>query len=47
MKERPIKILVQALNKLGANISYFDKKGFPPLIIKGQEIFGGEISFKL
>ena len=44
MKERPIKILVQALNKLGANISYFDKKGFPPLIIKGQEIFGGEIS---
>jgi 3-phosphoshikimate 1-carboxyvinyltransferase len=26
MKERPIKILVQALNKLGANISYFDKK---------------------
>jgi len=44
MKERPIRILVQALNKLGANISYFDKKGFPPLIIKGQEIFGGEIS---
>ena len=44
MKERPIKILVDALNKLGANISYFDKKGFPPLIIKGQEIFGGEIS---
>ncbi|MDA8808284.1 3-phosphoshikimate 1-carboxyvinyltransferase [Flavobacteriaceae bacterium] len=44
MKERPIKILVQALNKLGANISYFDKKGFPPLIIKGQEIFGREIS---
>lgn len=44
MKERPIKILVQALNKLGANISYFDKKGFPPLIIKGQEIVGGEIS---
>jgi len=44
MKERPIKILVLALNKLGANISYFDKKGFPPLIIKGQEIFGGEIS---
>ena len=44
MKERPIKILVQALNKLGANISYIDKKGFPPLIIKGQEIVGGEIS---
>ena len=44
MKERPIKILVDALNKLGANISYYDKKGFPPLLIKGQEIVGGEIS---
>ena len=44
MKERPIKILVDALNKLGANISYYDKKGFPPLLIKGQELIGGEIS---
>ena len=44
MKERPIKILVDALNKLGANISYYDKQGFPPLIVKGQEIVGGEIS---
>ena len=44
MKERPIKILVDALNKLGANISYCDKNGYPPLLIKGQEIVGGEIS---
>ena len=44
MKERPIKILVDALNKLGANISYCDKNGYPPLMIKGQEIVGGEIS---
>ncbi len=44
MKERPIKILVDALNKLGANISYCDKNGYPPLLIKGQDIVGGEIS---
>ncbi len=44
MKERPIKILVDALNKLGANISYCDKNGYPPLMIKGQDIVGGEIS---
>jgi len=44
MKNRPIKILVEALNDLGANISYKDKEGFPPLLIKGKEILGGEIS---
>ena len=44
MKQRPIKILVDALNNLGADISYKDKTGFPPLLIKGKEIVGGEIS---
>jgi 3-phosphoshikimate 1-carboxyvinyltransferase len=35
MKERPIHILVEALNSLGAQISYQEKIGFPPLKIKG------------
>ncbi|MCO6565620.1 MAG: 3-phosphoshikimate 1-carboxyvinyltransferase [Apibacter sp.] len=38
MKERPIKILVDALNQLGAHISYVENEGFPPLEIKGKKI---------
>lgn len=38
MKQRPIGILVEALNSLGAEISYVDKDGFPPLQIKGKKI---------
>lgn len=33
MKQRPIKGLVDALNLLGANISYLENEGFPPLKI--------------
>ena len=43
MKQRPIKILVNALNDLGANIKYIGNKGYPPLKIKGKNISGGEI----
>jgi 3-phosphoshikimate 1-carboxyvinyltransferase len=35
MKERPIKLLVEALWTLGASISYLDENGYPPLQIKG------------
>jgi 3-phosphoshikimate 1-carboxyvinyltransferase len=35
MKERPIHILVEALNELGAKIDYLEQKGFPPIHIKG------------
>jgi 3-phosphoshikimate 1-carboxyvinyltransferase len=38
MHERPIKILVDALNDLGADIKYLSKKGFPPLKISGKEL---------
>ena len=38
MQERPIKLLVDALNSLGADITYEKEVGFPPLIIKGKEI---------
>ncbi len=33
MKERPIGILVDALRKLGADITYAEKEGYPPLRI--------------
>jgi len=33
MHQRPIGILVDALNALGANIEYLEKKGYPPLKI--------------
>lgn len=35
MKERPVAILVDALKVLGAEISYAEKEGYPPLRIKG------------
>lgn len=43
MKERPIKILVEALKSLGANINYLEKEGYPPIKIIGKNIIGGEI----
>jgi 3-phosphoshikimate 1-carboxyvinyltransferase len=38
MKERPVGILVEALKKLGANIEYLEKEGFPPLIIHSPSV---------
>ena len=38
MQQRPIKILVDALNSLGANINYVNKNGFPPIKIIGREL---------
>lgn len=38
MKDRPIKILVDALTSLGADIQYLEKEGFPPLKIKGKKL---------
>ncbi len=44
MKERPIKILVDALNQLGAEISYEEKEGFPPIKIKGKKLTQNKVS---
>jgi len=41
MKQRPIGVLVDALRLLGADISYAEKEGFPPLKIKGKILEGG------
>ncbi len=43
MQQRPISILVDALNSLGAQISYLKKEGFPPLKILGSNLTGKTI----
>ena len=44
MKQRPIKILVDALNQLGAEISYEEKEGFPPIKIKGKKLLQNKVT---
>ncbi len=44
MKERPIKVLVEALQQLGAQISYENEEGFPPIKIIGQKITNNKVS---
>ena len=46
MKERPIKILVNALTELGADISYEKNEGYPPIKIKGKKLKRSEVSLK-
>ncbi len=46
MRNRPIKILVEALKELGADIKYLEKKGYPPLLIKGKKLEGKEIGLE-
>ena len=46
MKERPIKILVEALRNLGADISYEENDGFPPLRITGKTLTKHQVSLQ-
>ena len=41
MQQRPIKILVEALRSVGAEITYMVEDGFPPLRIIGKALRGG------
>ncbi len=43
MRQRPIAVLVEALNTLGADIEYLAKPGYPPLLVKGRRFRGGEL----
>ena len=43
MHERPIGILVDALRQLGAEISYLNNEGYPPLLIKGKRLTASEV----
>lgn len=44
MKERPIKVLVEALRKLGAQISYQNQEGYPPIKITGKKLTKSKVS---
>jgi len=43
MQERPIALLVTALKDLGADISYVNKEGYPPLKIKGKKLIKNSV----
>src|SRR5699024_5399719 len=44
MTERPIEILVDALRQLGADISYVNNHGYPPIKIKGKQITQNKVT---
>ncbi len=44
MEERPIGALVDSLRQAGADITYLKNDGYPPLLIKGKGLSGGEIT---
>lgn len=44
MQERPIKVLVEALKELGAEITYVQNEGYPPLKIKGKKLSASKVS---
>ena len=44
MTERPIKVLVEALQQLGAQISYEKEVGYPPIRIKGKKITANKVA---
>jgi len=46
MQERPIQILVEALQQLGADICYEKEEGFPPLKIKGKQLTKNKVTLK-
>ncbi|PTX44272.1 3-phosphoshikimate 1-carboxyvinyltransferase [Christiangramia gaetbulicola] len=46
MKERPIRLLVDALQRMGADIQYKDQVGYPPLIIKGKKLHVDSVRLK-
>lgn len=46
MQQRPIGTLVEALRTLGADITYIDKEGYPPLRIRGRQLQGGYLEVK-
>ena len=47
MKQRPVKPLVDALRSLGVSIDYLEKDSYPPIMIKGCEIAGGNLEISV
>ena len=43
LQQRPVKDLVEVLKTLGADITYKNKEGYPPLLINGKQLNGGSV----
>ncbi len=43
MHNRPIKILVDSLKKLGGTIEYMEKEGYPPLLIRPSKLYKNKL----
>jgi len=43
LQQRPVKDLVEVLKTLGADITYKNKEGYPPLLISGKQLNGGSV----
>lgn len=46
MQQRPIKVLVDALRQLGAQVEYAGNEGFPPLNVKGCILEKGQVTLQ-
>lgn len=46
MCERPIGPLVEALRAIGASIEYLGKEGYPPLLVEGRGLKGGNVRLR-
>ena len=46
MQQRPIGTLVEALRTLGADITYINREGYPPLRICGRRLQGGTLEIE-
>ena len=46
MRQRPIRILVDALRQLGARVEYVENEGYPPLRVTGLPLEKGEVTLQ-
>ncbi len=46
MQQRPIRILVDALRKLGGDVEYVKEEGFPPLRVSGKALECSEVALQ-
>lgn len=43
MRQRPVGVLVKALNELGARVSFPGHEGYPPVLVKARGLPGGSV----
>lgn len=46
MQQRPIRVLVDALRQLGAQVGYTKEEGYPPLHVAGKELECAEVALQ-